>query len=99
MKARSKKVGVIGIVAIVLLIAITLVVDISCGTYASLITLYFRGGNVETNYSVSRADAYKASGDSTRSRKPRSTGCSCSSIPRVSRWTAVSATPGSPCPS
>lgn len=43
MKARSKKVGVIGIVAIVLLIAIILVVDILCGTYASPITLYFRG--------------------------------------------------------
>ena len=65
MKARSKKVGIIGIVAIVLLIAIILVVDILCGTYASLITLYFRGGNVETNYSVSQADAYKASGDFT----------------------------------
>lgn len=65
MKARSKKVGVIGIVAIVLLIAIILVVDIPCGTYASPITPYFRGGNVETNYSVSRTDAYKASGDFT----------------------------------
>lgn len=64
MKARSKLVGIIGIVAIVLFVAIILVVDILCATYSQLITLYFRG-DVETSYEVSQDDAFKASNDFT----------------------------------
>lgn len=62
MKARSKKVGVIGIVVAALLIAILIVVDVLCSTYSSLISLYFRG---ETANAESRDEALKTANEFT----------------------------------
>lgn len=57
MKARTKKIGVIGIVLMVLLIAVAIVVDVLCATYSSLITLYFRGESAKTEQAEAALDA------------------------------------------
>lgn len=43
MKAKSKTVGIIGIVIAIVLIAAIIVIDVLCATYSALITLAFRG--------------------------------------------------------
>ena len=53
MKPKSKKVGVIGIVIAILLIAVIITVDVLCATFSSLIGLYFRG---ETSTAEAKAD-------------------------------------------
>lgn len=58
MKQRSKKVGIIGIVLIVLLIAIAIVVDVLCATYSSMIGLFFRDRSADTDAVIAAANEY-----------------------------------------
>ncbi len=62
MKPKSKKVGVIGIVIAILLIAVIITVDVLCATFSSLIGLYFRG---ETSTAEAKAEAFQTANDFT----------------------------------
>lgn len=57
MKAKSKKVGFIGIAIAVLLIAVIIVVDVMCAMASSLISLWFRGGASDTDVASSALTA------------------------------------------
>lgn len=61
MKQRSKKVGIIGIVLIVLLIAIAIVVDVLCAANASMIGLFFRDRSADTAEVIAAANEYTVS--------------------------------------
>lgn len=58
MKQRSKKVGIIGIVLMVFLIAIAIVVDVLCVAYSDMIGLFFRDRSADTTEVIAAANAY-----------------------------------------
>ena len=62
MKAKSKLVGVIGIVIAVILIAVMVVADVLCTTYSALISLYFRQ---DVTTEIDADEAFKTANDFT----------------------------------
>lgn len=58
MKQRSKKVGFIGIALVVLLLALTIVVDVLCAVNSDAIGLFFRDRSADTDEVIAAANAY-----------------------------------------
>lgn len=62
MKAKSKAVGIVGIVIAVLLVAIIIAMDVLCATFSSIIALFFRG---DTKTGESAEEAFKTANEFT----------------------------------